>query len=340
MSEEGKLTSGKGFSGTRQSVSSRKPFSQQKTNKVQRAHPYYPNPQVKQKSEVKTHSQPVSYQQHETIEPRSSHIKVPSSVSPENPEVVSKSHPISDSPVTGNDLLKPLSGVVSPVSSSNIPNVPYSAIPESLNYTHQPRPYTIYPPVSSIGQQERYPPQYATGGGFSDITVRMNSLMGRGNPLDVLNQGNFTSITEAPESEWPILHAGGAGIDNRRQFTGQNAGRTFHLDGPPVNPPHIGVTNNGDLPHNSHLPPFMFAADPLQLLIQEMNPPVQLLKSGSIGMACFIYYLFVSFCCIFYLIFIPFYYRRQTRVHVSVCTKLPLFIFQVHCRPRAGRHFE
>ena len=290
MSEEGKLTSGKGFSGTRQSVSSRKPFSQQKTNKVQRAHPYYPNPQVKPKSEVKTHSQPVSYQ-HESIEPRSSRIKVPSSVSPENPEVVSKSHPISDSPVTGNDLLKPVSGVVSPVSSSNIPNVPYSAIPESLNYTNQPRPYTIYPPVSSIGQQERYPPQYANGGGFSDITVRMNSLMGRGNPLDVLNQGYFTSITEAPESEWPILHAGGGGVDNRRQFTGQNAGCTFHLDGPPVNPPHhIGVTNNGDLPPNSHLPPFMFPPDPLQLLIQEMNPPVQLLKSGSIGMVCFIYF--------------------------------------------------
>ena len=107
--------------------------------------------------------------------------------------------------------------------------------------------------------------------GFSDTTVRMNSLMGRGNPLELFNQESLASINEAPESEWPILHASGGSGRGRIGniiLSGSNPQRC-HLDGPPA-PEHS--IHQSLLSHNL-----------VAFLAQEMNPPVHLLNTGTPG---------------------------------------------------------
>ena len=136
--------------------------------------------------------------------------------------------------------------------------------------------------LAENGQQQLLPSTV----GFSDTTVRMSSLMGRGHPLEIFNQASLASITEAPESEWPILHAGGGSHPLGNIFAaavaaGSNPQRC-HLDGPPpppVNPPPppMGLDQPPQLPFP------VYSHDPLRFLIQEMNPPVHLLKSGTAG---------------------------------------------------------
>ena len=145
---------------------------------------------------------------------------------------------------------------------------------------HVPNPKGV--PSDDISLEKAPPNSSSNAVGFSDTTVRMSSLMGRGNPLDFFNQASLASINEAPESEWPILHAGG-GVSRGNLAdigSGMNAHR-FHLDGPPPANPSMGM-NQVDQ-HPPQLPFAMFPSDPMRLLIQEMNPPIHLLKSGTKG---------------------------------------------------------
>ncbi len=109
---------------------------------------------------------------------------------------------------------------------------------------------------------------------FSEAIVRMSSLMGREDPLHILNQASLASINDAPESEWPILNAGcgsGRGHLGNVVMGGSNPQRC-HLDGPPP------------LDAPAQLPFPVYSHDPMQSLIQEMNPPIHLLRTGTAGM--------------------------------------------------------
>ena len=110
---------------------------------------------------------------------------------------------------------------------------------------------------------------------FSDTTVRVSSLMGRGNPLEIFNQESLACISEAPESEWPILHASGGrggGRIGTIVLSGSNPQRC-HLDGPP--PPEQYQTQQSSF----------YSQNVVAFLIQEMNPPLHLLKTGTPGNA-------------------------------------------------------
>ena len=109
---------------------------------------------------------------------------------------------------------------------------------------------------------------------FSETTVRMSSLMGLQDPLHILNQASLGSINDAPESEWPILNAGcgsGRGHHGNVVIGGSNPQRC-HLDGPPP------------LDAPPQLPFSVYSHDPARSLIQEMDPPIHLLKTGTTGM--------------------------------------------------------
>lgn len=159
-----------------------------------------------------------------------------------------------------------------------------SSIPGGPTIDNPPLPMHEVESEQILASNQQQQQQPMTSAGFSEYTVRMSNLMGR--TLDMFNQASLASINEAPESEWPILNAGSL----RNRYTTVMAGanpQRCHLDGPP--PPAALEQQLPTMPPQQQLP-FMTAptgfdnqVDHMKLLIKEMDPPLELLKTGSAG---------------------------------------------------------
>ena len=181
-------------------------------------------------------------------------------------------------PLVGSDGVTP-----SPPSCDDNTSPPTNVITEDNNETPVTSSSGYVPPVRSHGHPISFPFQPPpTDGRWSDTTIHMSSLMGHA-MIDMSSQNQLTSITEAPECEWPILNPVHGGYSKDTAVSS-----TLHIDGPPpVN----------DATAGSQFPPFMYPTNPAQFVIHEMDPPLHLLRTSTIG-GCGLYLIliYLIFC--------------------------------------------
>ena len=175
-------------------------------------------------------------------------------------------------PLVGSDGITP-----SPPSCGDNVSPPTDVITEDNNETPVTSSSGYVPPVESHGHPISFsfqPPP--TDVRWSDTTIHMSSLMGHV-MIDASSQNQLTSITEAPECEWPILNPVHGGYSKDTAVSS-----TFHIDGPPP----VNDTTAGN-----QFPPFMYSTNPAQFVIHEMDPPLHLLRTSTIG-GCGLYLIY------------------------------------------------